>query len=84
MKTTQQQTLEELFFSLCESCFWTASVFGTRKSALSICPLCLDRELAFIPLARDESYRYVVASGGLEIRFSNRSASRKSRTTHQR
>lgn len=40
------------FLALCRSCFWTASIFGTEASAsnFSSCPVCLNKEMAFIPL----------------------------------
>jgi hypothetical protein len=42
----------ELFFVLCKSCFWTASVFAiaATPSSFSFCPACRKRDVAFIPL----------------------------------
>jgi hypothetical protein len=46
----------ELFFALCKSCFWTASVFGvTTLFNFSSCPMCLESDMTFIPLGQNES-----------------------------
>lgn len=46
-----------LFFALCKSCFWTASVLGAAKPfSFSSCPLCLEGNMAIIPLTQKESF----------------------------
>lgn len=65
-----------LFFALCESCYWTASVLGMSKPCLNACPLCCKDNVALIPLCCDESYRYALSEAqGLELYFSTRQRS---------
>lgn len=54
-------------FALCESCFWSATVFGRIILA---CPSCACENVSMIPLATDEEYRLKVSSAGLEMSFS--------------
>lgn len=55
-------------FALCESCFWSATVFYERDVS---CPLCPDSTVSLITLAKDEEYRLKVSpSAGLELTFS--------------
>ncbi len=57
-------------FSLCESCFWSATVFGDRVSVGS-CPLCSGNRISIIPLTHDEEYRLrLISSSNLEMSFS--------------
>jgi hypothetical protein len=62
-------------FALCESCFWSATIFKskTQKSimALDVCPVCFNRNISLIPLTVDEIYELSLGSkGGLETKFS--------------
>ncbi|AIC16346.1 hypothetical protein [Nitrososphaera viennensis] len=58
----------ERHFALCESCFWSATVFGRDAPA---CPSCTGGNVSMIPLARDEEYRVrVLPSAGVEMSFS--------------
>lgn len=64
-------------FAVCELCFWAATAFRTAGGhrILDKCPLCLagDDSLSFIPLGKDESYRFwITEKRGLEIEFSLR------------
>jgi hypothetical protein len=61
-------------FVLCESCFWSATIFKSTQNNVQIinsCPICSNDNISLIPLANDEAYElYVRSKGGLEIRFS--------------
>lgn len=58
------------FFTICECCFWTASVINKRKNCLVLCPSCTSKRLEFIPLTSNESYTYSVSEkSGLELHF---------------
>ncbi len=67
-----QAALQELkgmqkAFALCESCFWSATVFGRNMQA---CPSCAGENVSMIPLAGDEEYRLKMSGAGLEMSFS--------------
>jgi hypothetical protein len=56
-------------FALCESCYWTATIFAKIESYK--CPVCHDSNVALIPLNSDEKYEYEYEQKqGLEIKFS--------------
>jgi hypothetical protein len=74
-------------FALCESCFWCATLFNksikeqeylaegnNSNNAFQICPICKDKSVSLMHLAKDE--RYTVSIGeigdkrGLEMKFS--------------
>jgi len=56
-------------FALCESCYWTATFFTKIESYE--CPVCQSRDIALIPLNRDEKYDYKYElKRGLQINFS--------------
>jgi hypothetical protein len=56
-------------FVLCQSCYWTATFFTKIESYE--CPVCQSRDIAFIPLNRDEKYDYKYEQKrGLQINFS--------------
>lgn len=61
-------------FLLCETCFWTATIFkSTQKDATIInsCPVCSSDNVATIPLTDGDVYElFVGPKGGLEIKFS--------------
>ncbi|AIF84135.1 hypothetical protein NTE_02079 [Candidatus Nitrososphaera evergladensis SR1] len=66
---------DNLYFALCESCYWAASVLGS-KCCLCTCPSCRNDRVAFIPLCGDESYRYALSeTQGLNLQFSTRPGS---------
>jgi hypothetical protein len=55
-------------FALCESCYWTATIFMKIKSYH--CPVCHSSEVALIPLSSDEKYEYSLEPRkGLQISF---------------
>jgi len=57
------------FFVLCERCYWTATILKKVESCQ--CPVCLGKEVALIPLCKDEKYEYSLDPGqGLQIKFS--------------
>ena len=56
-------------FALCESCYWTATIF-TRIESYK-CPVCRGENVELIPLNLDEKYEYQLEPDkGLEIKFS--------------
>ncbi len=56
-------------FALCESCYWTATIFTKIESYE--CPLCGDDNVALIPLNLGEKYEYQFKpKHGLDINFS--------------
>ena len=61
-------------FVLCESCFWSATIFESTQKQIQIynsCPVCSKSNISLIPLANDEAYELQVRSkGGLEMKFS--------------
>jgi hypothetical protein len=55
--------------ALCESCYWTATIF-TRIESYN-CPVCRGENVELIPLNLDEKYEYQLEPDkGLEIKFS--------------
>ena len=42
-------------FALCESCFWSATILKRRED--SVCPVCADSNISFIPLSINERSR---------------------------
>jgi hypothetical protein len=61
-------------FALCESCFWSATIFNsTQKNVrmINYCPVCSNNNISLIPLANDDVYDMnIMSKGGLELRFS--------------
>jgi hypothetical protein len=62
-------------FALCESCFWSATIFKSDKKQEQItntCPICFnDSSVSLIPLTKDEVYELSMRSkGGIEMKFS--------------
>ena len=62
-------------FALCESCFWSATIFKSDKKQeqiINTCPVCFnDRSISLIPLEKEEVYELSIRpKGGLEIKFS--------------
>jgi hypothetical protein len=62
-------------FALCESCFWSATIFKSGKKQeqiINTCPACFnENSISLIPLTRDEIYELSARStGGLEMKFS--------------
>jgi len=56
-------------FALCESCYWTATIFTKIKSYE--CPVCQSSDIALIPLSFGEKYEYKFEpKQGLEVKFS--------------
>ena len=78
--TTRPLYEYERQFSICESCFWCATIFQKADNNSSnsnyslqqhICPLCKNKSVSLIPLAKDEGYTIAIESKrGLEIEFS--------------
>ena len=55
-------------FALCESCYWTATIFTKIESY--DCPVCQSKNIALIPLSLDEKYDYKYElKQGLQINF---------------
>jgi hypothetical protein len=60
---------QKRLFVLCESCYWTATVFIKIESFQ--CLACQSNDIALIPLNRDEKYEYQFEpKQGLHIKFS--------------
>ncbi|HXX96653.1 MAG TPA: hypothetical protein VEL11_06005 [Candidatus Bathyarchaeia archaeon] len=63
-------------FALCESCFWSATIFNSRQKnvrTINYCPVCSNNNIFLIPLASDDAYDMNMRSkGGLELRFSKK------------
>jgi hypothetical protein len=56
-------------FALCESCYWTATIFTKIESYE--CPACRAANVALIPLSLDEKYEFQFKpEHGLDIKFS--------------
>ena len=56
-------------FALCESCYWTATIFTKMESYK--CPVCRDNNVALIPLSLEEKYEFQFKpEQGLDIKFS--------------
>jgi hypothetical protein len=56
-------------FALCESCYWTATIFMKIESYQ--CPVCQSNDVALMPLNLDEKYEYrFEPKQGLQIKFS--------------
>jgi hypothetical protein len=61
-------------FALCESCFWSATIFKSDKKQeqiINTCPTCFNgNNISLIPLTKDEVYELSARSkGGLEMKF---------------
>lgn len=61
---TNNHTIENLIldnstssihFVLCESCFWSATILKMGED--SVCPVCADSNISFIPLSINERSR---------------------------
>ena len=68
-------------FALCESCFWCATIFNysikeqeyieDNNNTFQICPLCKNKSVSLMHLAKDERYTLSVGDKrGLEMKFS--------------
>jgi hypothetical protein len=71
-------------FALCESCFWCATIFNNSikeqgyvaeddnsNNTLQICPMCKDKSVSLMHLAKDEIYTVSIGDKrGLEMKFS--------------
>lgn len=57
-------------FAICESCYWTATIFEMNSQNKHSCPACPNKLLALIPLCKNEQYFYEIDSKrGLDIEF---------------
>jgi hypothetical protein len=78
--TTKPLYQYERQFAICESCFWCATIFQKLNTSNiiidsleqhQICPLCKNKSMSLIPLAKDEGYTIAMEDKrGLEIEFS--------------
>ena len=81
--TTKPLYQHERQFAICESCFWCATVFqrldtssnnnnsNSIEQQQKICPLCKNKSISLVPLAKDEVYTIAMeGKRGLEIEFS--------------
>ena len=76
--TTKPLYQYERQFAICESCFWCATIFqrldasnNNNSDGLQLCPLCKNKSISLVPLAKDEGYTISMKSRrGLEMEFS--------------
>src|ERR687885_1225272 len=54
-------------FGICESCFWCATIFhksdmgnNDSLSEQQICPVCKNKSISLVPLAKDEEYTIAI------------------------
>jgi hypothetical protein len=56
-------------FALCESCFWSATIFKSKVQSkimtLYECPICFERNISLIPLAANEIYQLSLPPKGV-------------------
>lgn len=72
MENLMPNNSSELYFALCESCFWSATIL--RMDHDVVCTACTDSNVSLIPLAIEAQYRIKLgSSAGLELSFSRRS-----------
>ena len=45
-------------FSICNSCFWCASILYNDVRPFRACPNCMNYELEFMPISTRESYKF--------------------------
>ena len=69
INVVQERKAGRRSFALCNSCFWSATLFSETGSLA--CPSCSDGSVSLIPLALDEQYRLKLSpASGVEISFS--------------
>ncbi len=70
-KNNNNYTTDNRHFALCESCFWSATIFKSyiQEHKTNTCPVCFnDNSISLIPLTK--VYKLSVRSkGGLEMKF---------------
>jgi hypothetical protein len=47
-----------VYFLLCESCFWSASIFGSKTKLITHCPLCNTQTIESMLISGDDVYRF--------------------------
>ena len=69
-------------FALCKSCFWCATIFHNsikereyvaenNNDTFQICPMCKDKSVSLMHLAKDEVYTVSIGEKrGLKMKFS--------------
>jgi hypothetical protein len=66
---------DQINFIICQSCFWCAScissqIADTDDSSLIKCPSCIEGNIEYIPIAKNEGYRfYYDNKRGLTMEF---------------
>ena len=61
-------TTDNRHFALCESCFWSATIFKSyiQEYETNTCPVCFnDNSISLIPLTKDEVYELSVIQRGM-------------------
>jgi hypothetical protein len=57
-------------FAICESCYWTATLFEMKSENKLSCPACRNKLVTLIPLSKNEQYFYAIDSKcGLDMEF---------------
>ena len=62
--------MEEVYFLICESCFWCAS-FIRNKTTFANCPLCRNGKINCIPIGKDNDCFIDCQSKGVELKLAN-------------
>jgi hypothetical protein len=72
------QSINKIYFVICNSCYWCASYFGiddleslsASSSYVLDCPICNSHNTELMPIATDESFRIEYSLiRGMEIEF---------------
>jgi hypothetical protein len=59
-KNNNNYTTDKRHFALCESCFWSGTIFisDIQEYKTNACPVCInDNSISIIPLTKDEAYK---------------------------
>ena len=62
-KKNNNYTTDNRHFALCESCFWSATIFKSyiQEHKTNTCPVCFNvNSISLIPLKRDKATNYLL------------------------
>jgi predicted Zn-ribbon and HTH transcriptional regulator len=60
----------QVYFVLCEKCYWCASIFNTTRANLTKCPSCYSHNIEFIPICSKEVYKFDYSTkSGVTLEF---------------
>lgn len=60
MQEIIQEKARGVFFALCKSCYWTASLIEVSEAGFTTCPVCLEDSIECLPITRDEVYSLTI------------------------